>query len=212
MKSAPSIGEVGARAKKGSLKGLICTVDKCDQPMHAKTMCKRHYKQANRVGVATPGMKGAHGPVEVRFWYFVQKAGPDECWLWTGNSDKDGYGSIRTPETQLRAHRVSFQIHNPDVCIDGLLVRHKCNNPPCVNPAHLLPGTHLDNMADRMEAGHFYVNEDHPNVKFSNETVAAVRESVGPSAEVGEKFGMSASQVRNIRRGDQRPVVGEVAK
>lgn len=193
------------RAKKGALKGLQCTVDSCDEPMYARAMCKRHYKQVNRTGTATPGLKGRHGPVEERFWHFVSNGAPDACWPWTDNSDKDGYGAIRTPSTQLRAHRVSFEIHNPDVSIKGMVVRHKCNNPPCVNPAHLLAGTHLDNMADRMEAGHFYSNEDHPNTKFSNEVVAQVRAASGTHEEVAARFGMSTSQAGNIRRGQQRP-------
>lgn len=201
------VSEAQPRAKKGALKGLLCTVEKCDQPMHARGMCARHYKQANRTGKATPGMKGKHGTVAERFWHYVEKSGADECWLWTGNRDKDGYGSIRTPETQLRAHRVSYKIHNPGDCIEGLVVRHRCNNPPCVNPAHLLAGTHLDNMADRMEAGHFYVNEDHPNTKYSNEVVAQVRAASGTHEEVAARFGMSTSQAGNIRRGQQRPGV-----
>lgn len=201
------LSDAAPRAKKGALAGLSCTVDQCVEPMYARSMCKRHYKQVNRTGTATPSLKGAHGSAEERFWHFVDKAALDDCWLWTGNRDKDGYGSLRTPTTQVRAHRVSFQIHNPGVSIDGLMVRHKCNNPPCVNPAHLLSGTHLDNMADRMEAGHFYSNEDHPNTKYSNEVVAAVRAASGTHEEVAHRFGMSTSQAGNIRRGQQRPEV-----
>lgn len=196
-----------ARARKGALKGLTCTVEGCAELMHARQMCVRHYKQMNRTGKATPGKKGAHGLPEERFWHFVEKAGPDECWLWTGNRDKDGYGSLRTKTTQVRAHRVSFEIHNPDVSITGLMVRHKCNNPPCVNPAHLLHGTHLDNMADRMDAGHFYSNEEHPNTKYSNEVVAAVRAAEGTQREIAGQFGMSTTQAGNIRRAQQRPEV-----
>ena len=107
------------RAPKGALKGLICTVDQCDQPMHARGMCSRHYKQANRTGAAKPGVKGKHGTPQERFWHFVDKCGDNGCWLWTGYRDKDGYGSVRTPKTKLRAHRVSYQIHNPDVPSGG---------------------------------------------------------------------------------------------
>lgn len=195
------------RAKKGSLKGLICTVEKCDQPMKSKGMCTRHYKQANRTGKATPGLVGAHGPLNERFWHFVEKGPADECWCWQGQLDKDGYGKISDGERPVGAHRVSFKMHNPDISIDGLMVRHKCNNPPCVNPAHLLPGTNLDNMVDRLVAGHYATNEAHSNTKFSNEVVAAVRAATGTHDEVARRFGMSTSQAGNIRRGQQRPEV-----
>ena len=192
-----------ARAKKGSLKGLTCTVDGCSEPMCAREMCSRHYKQFNKRGVAKPGLVGKHGPVEERFWHFVDKKSSGECWNWKGSLDKDGYGSLRTPTTQVRAHRVSFQIHNSQ-SIDGLIVRHLCNNPSCVNPDHLAAGTQTDNMKDREIAKNVPRNEKHHNCKFSDEIIAKVVLAEGTSKDVAEMFGMSASQVRNIRNKRQR--------
>jgi len=198
---------VSKRAKKGSLKEVACIVDGCDEKAHAKMMCKRHYGQAWRTGKVRLGLKGQHGPVEERFWHFVEKLGPDDCWNWKGNCDKDGYGSIRTPTTQLRAHRVSYQINNPDKSIDGLVVRHTCHNPSCVNPTHLLRGTNQDNVDDKMRAGRCPISESHGNTKFSNEIVEQVRASSGTNVAIAKKFGISRSQVRNIRTFSQRPPV-----
>lgn len=191
------------RAKKGSLKGLTCTVDGCLEPMYAKKMCQRHYKQFNKSGVVKLGLAGKHGPVEERFWHFVEKKTDAECWNWKGRLDKDGYGSLRTPKTQLRAHRVSFQMHNYQ-SIDGLIVRHLCNNPSCVNPSHLAAGTQTDNMQDREIAKNVPRNEKHHNCKFSDEIVLQVIATKGTNKEIAEKFGMSASQVRNIKNKRQR--------
>jgi len=77
-----------------------------------------------------------------RFWSYVDIT--DTCWNWTGYK-KRGYGSIRVNGKFIGAHRLSFYIHNgvfPNVC------RHTCDNPKCVNPAHLLDGTHKDNHQD----------------------------------------------------------------
>lgn len=193
------------RAPKGSLKGLLCTVPECQEPVYAKNMCRRHYKQLNRNGEAKRGLSGKHGAPEERFWHFVQKAGPDECWPWTGFRDKDGYGSFRAAKGNQRAHRISYAMHNPDQPIDGLVVRHTCHNPPCVNPAHLLHGTHQDNVDDRVRAGRCPVNESHGNTKFSNAVVEAVRAAVGTHKEIGQQFGISRDHVGLIRRMRARP-------
>lgn len=192
------------RAKKGSLKGLTCTVEGCCEPMQAKGMCRRHYKQAHRCGIATPGNARMHGTPEERFWRFVDRRNQNDCWNWTGHKDKDGYGTLRTPTSLLRAHRLAFEIHTGSIP-SGLVVRHRCNNPSCVNPAHLTTGTHADNMADRIMAGNYPINEAHPNCKFSDDVVAAIRDAVGTYAQISKTFGISESQVGNIRRGDQRP-------
>jgi hypothetical protein len=193
------------RVKKGSLKGLICSVHECAEPMHAKQMCKRHYKQFHRTGAVRIGLVGKHGPISERFWHHVDKKSDAECWNWKGHLDKDGYGSLRTPKTQVRAHRVSFQIHN-DQSIDGLIVRHLCNNPSCVNPAHLAVGTQVDNMRDRELAGNTPRNEAHKNCKFSDLIVEAVIAGTGTYKQIADRFSMSESQVGNIKRKAQRHI------
>lgn len=171
--------------------------------MVAKKMCSRHRGQMVKHGKITAVKKGQHGTIEERFWNYVDRKNDDECWLWTGNKDKDGYGSLRTTTYQVRAHRVSYKIHYGEFQND-LVVRHRCNNPSCVNPAHLAIGTHQDNMDDKTAAGHNRANETHPNVKFSNETVRMIREATGLRKDIARKFGVSESQVGNIRSGAQR--------
>lgn len=80
------------------------------------------------------------------------KRGPDECWPWTGTMRNNGYGAIRFQRIEMVATRaVMTAIHGP---IPGdLIVCHKCDNPPCVNPKHLFIGTYRDNVLDMLAKG-----------------------------------------------------------
>lgn len=73
------------------------------------------------------------------------------CVLWTGCTDKDGYGKIQYGSGHgsiyTRAHRVSYELAY-GAFDSSLHVLHTCDNPTCVNPEHLFLGTNTDNMRD----------------------------------------------------------------
>lgn len=91
--------------------------------------------------------------LEERFWSKVKRAGVDECWEWQASRRRRGYGQIGARgRTSAAAHRVAWELtHGP--IPDGLWVLHRCDNPPCVNPAHLFLGTAQDNVADMNAKG-----------------------------------------------------------
>lgn len=91
-------------------------------------------------------------PLAVRFWRKVDKsAGPDGCWLWTGARSGD-YGQIRVGRRKAKSSRVAWVLsHGPipeGVGFHGTCVLHSCDNPLCVNPAHLHLGSQADNGRD----------------------------------------------------------------
>jgi hypothetical protein len=75
---------------------------------------------------------------------------PNGCLVWTGATDRKGYGKIgrggRGEGTAL-VHRVVYEDHFGEVPV-GKLVLHRCDNPPCCELTHLFVGTHADNVAD----------------------------------------------------------------
>jgi hypothetical protein len=87
---------------------------------------------------------------EQRFWAKVDRRGSKECWLWTAAVNEHGYGVFnpdgRHSGPSVKAHRFSLALAGIEA--GSLLVRHSCDTPLCVNPAHLSVGTNADNTAD----------------------------------------------------------------
>lgn len=100
---------------------------------------------------------------------------PIGCWEWSGKRTR-GYGYFSLKEKGFRAHRWIYQlIHGP--LPDDLVVRHKCDNPSCVNPRHLTAGTPKDNKRDQIVRGRMpdRAGSKHPMAKLNEADVLAIR-------------------------------------
>jgi hypothetical protein len=128
-----------------------CSIQGCDKPPHARGWCKKHHTRWWRHGDPLY-VKLIYGDDRARFEQYVDRsAGPDGCHPWIGQRNNHGYGKTWLDGKRCYAHRVAFLFehgHWPEP-----VTRHRCDNPPCVNPAHLHEGTESDNQRDSVERG-----------------------------------------------------------
>jgi len=107
----------------------------------------------------------------------------------------------------MLAHRVSHEITNGPLPAN-VLVLHRCDNPPCVNPGHLFAGTNADNVADCIAKGrrHKTAGSLNGRAKLTPDQVQEIRTLYDPKAgqtilTLAGRFGVGKSQIYNIVRG-----------
>lgn len=139
-------------------------------------------------------------PLTERFWEKVDRRSEAECWPWIGATTFGGYGVIGIGRERLvRAHRVSYEIHKGPIA-SGLVIRHTCDNPSCVNPAHLLTGSTKDNVQDAVNRN----RHKGPPEKLTEKQVKEIRKSTGTVRAIAAQYGVSITHVSFIRNNLRR--------
>ena len=151
------------------------------------------------------------GPFAERLWKRVDRAGgPEACWPWMGACSQ-GYGITSRVEngtpSKVRAHRAAWELTNGPVAA-GLFVLHRCDNPPCCNPAHLFLGTNADNMRDcavklRIRPRHRLLTPE-----MVAQARSYSRSGVLTKAEIAALYGVSPSTVSHACTGRNWKHVG----
>lgn len=167
-------------------------------------MCRAHWKRWHKTGdvMASEPIRSLEVSRQ-RFWANIDSsAGPDECWPWTSpRRKKAGYGEVQLNGTTMTAARAVYILttgERPPV------VRHTCDNPPCCNPRHLLPGTHRDNMRDAAERGRSSRGECHAGAILTASDVRQIRAAIGAGESqpaVARRYGVSRGAISSIVQG-----------
>jgi hypothetical protein len=145
---------------------------------------------------------------EDRFWRKVKRGKKHECWEWQASFFPDGYGLFWFSGRNFRAPRFAYKITYGDPPPDKPWVLHKCDNPVCVNPAHLEAGTCSKNTRDAFLRGRIKPRrgEKHPLAKLTEKDVRAIRrlwERGGMSvAEIKQRYDVTADTIKMIIRRD----------
>ncbi len=102
-----------------------------------------------------------------------QPAHGHACWFWTASKNKKGYGRLFLRGKCVQAHRVSWEFHNGSQFPAGLFALHSCDNPSCVNPEHIRPGTNTENIREAAAKGRLTRITQRPWFKRFENTVNA---------------------------------------
>jgi hypothetical protein len=141
-------------------------------------------------------------PVVERFHKYVDRNGPNGCHLWTGSlRSSKGYGEFSVKGRPVSTHRFAWEIANGPIPA-RLQVLHGCDNPRCVNPAHLFLGTNNDNVLDKQKKGRQPKGERCGGAKITDEIVreirARYRTGIVRQIRLAEVYGVSTVMIWKI--------------
>lgn len=135
-------------------------------------------------------------PKKIR--YYVSKQG---CWICTSHSLSNGYPIVSRGGRRFKLSRVMYEKYKGKIPT-GMVVRHKCDNPACINPDHLLIGTQLDNIQDRVDRDRSVKGEDvHSATLTEKEVKEIIKLANRPIEELAEKFNTTKNVISKILRG-----------
>lgn len=120
------------------------------------------------------------------------------CWGMAGMKDKDGYSMLSYRHRQYRASVLALELDGRPVP-KGMYACHHCDNPCCVNPAHLYVGTPQNNVDDKMRRGRQPHGADIHAAKLTDADVLAIRAGSGTTRQIADKFGCTPSNISMIR-------------
>ena len=184
-------------------KTATCAVPDCETGAYGHGYCSKHYQRWRRHG--DPLIRKCGGnpprPISERLWPKVdQSGGPDACWPFMGGRDRDGYGRFWIGDDTKPAHRAAY-IAEYGPIPKGMAVCHRCDNPPCCNPAHLFLGMIADNNADMHSKERGATGEHHGMHRLKAKDVREMRSrfSSGESrSSLAESFGISLTHTCRI--------------
>lgn len=184
-----------------------CSVEGCNaEKVVGRGLCRTHYGRWHRTG-STDGGPRRKKSIDVRFWEKVDKRGPDECWEWLSTKTGGGYGTIGRggrADGKEMAHRLSYMLHNGEI-EQGKWVLHSCDNPSCVNPAHLRLGVPVENTRDSVERGRnvkppIHYGASNHTAKLSASDVEFIRRHPHVRSDYfAEMFGVNRSTIASVR-------------
>lgn len=180
-----------------------CDIEGCDRPrVSSPGWCNAHYKRWKRHGNPL-GKYRMHGrTLAEAFAHHCPGSPPhDGCWVWESSLNASGYGVMGWEDRVLVANRVSYELFNGPID-DGLVVRHTCDRPACVQPAHLILGTKADNSRDMTDRERQCRGEKFSSSKLTDSAVREIRELYASGTvlqrDLAQRFEISQTTISTV--------------
>jgi len=135
-----------------------------------------------------------------RFFSRVEVKKQPNCWIYKGSVSYKGYPSFSLHGKTVSGHRFCYMVFHGEISEDQV-IRHKCDNPKCVNPYHLETGTHQDNMLDRFVRNRTPRGVKNGRAMLSEEQVLRIVEDGRTYQEIANEYGVCRDTIRNIMVG-----------
>jgi hypothetical protein len=134
---------------------------------------------------------------EQDFWKHVDKTAA--CWNWQGFKNPQGYGYFSWQGRNWLTHRLS--LHFAGIDVTGKIACHHCDNPSCVNPAHLYAGTKQSNSDDARNRNRLWraAGSTNPNAKLTEQQVLDIKQLSYSEAVARYGHLVSRGQICHIR-------------
>lgn len=137
---------------------------------------------------------------ELQTLLLARSANIGTCRIWQRAKSAAGYGQFRLGNVTYYAHRASYLLAN-GYLPSTWVVRHSCNTPACIKPAHLMSGTQADNLADAAKLG-----RAGRRPRLSNAAVRSIQDSNAKQAELARVYGVTQSMISKIQAKKTRSV------
>jgi hypothetical protein len=180
---------------------MTCKIPNCVKPAKKRGWCEMHYCRWRSTGDPLKTKIGGWDETASEKLQRRSQPAASGCIEWTGACDEDGYGKFTKKGWPDRAHKAAYIVAHGDIP-EGQIVRHTCDNPPCINPQHLVAGTFADNAADRVQRERFNRESNRFNrVRLSMDLAREIRvkHSQGVSrCALAAEYGVGADQISRV--------------
>lgn len=188
-----------------------CSTPECTNAHYGRGWCKFHYQRAYLSGNLEAQPRTLAKPTDSldtrlrNIGWTVTESG---CWEWNGSLDSHGYGQLAVNRGRpWKAYRIAYEawVKVPEPNVD---ICHTCDNPRCINPAHLFEGSRQDNITDMVNKRRQANGERKTNHKLKDDQVDAIREEYSAGGvyqrDIALKYGVSQAQISNVVLGKNR--------
>lgn len=143
-----------------------------------------------------------------RIWSRVDVRSAGECWHWTGSKTKaDNRGRIKLEGIWFVTPRLVLAIDNGFYPSADIFACHKCDNPPCCNPAHLWWGTAQDNTTDAIAKGRLHkwngarAGQHNPKAKLKAADIPKIRADTRTQCVIAAEYGVCQAAISDVKSG-----------